>query len=59
MSRLKSGSKLNAPRAEIQVRRKGREVLIRGVLHDRRSDSPVNVDELTAAVAHALREALK
>jgi hypothetical protein len=60
MSDIKtSGSKLNPARAEIRARREGRELLIRGVLHHRRSATPINVDELTAVIAQALREALK
>ena len=58
MSNIGSGSKLNGARAEIKARREGREILIRGVLRDRRARS-INIAELTAAVAQALREALK
>lgn len=55
----KVGPKLNGARAEIKARREGRSVLIRGVLHDPRAEPPINVDELTAVIAQALREALK
>jgi len=50
---------LNAPRAEIKARRDERELLIRGVFPGRGSEPAINVDELTAAIAQALREALK
>ena len=55
----KTGLKLNAARTEIKARREGREVLIRAVLHDRSAEQTVNVDELTTAIAQALREALR
>jgi len=58
-SNVVSGSKLNAPRAEIKARRDERELLIRGVFPGRGSEPAINVDELTAAIAQALREALK
>ena len=57
-TKINSGSKLNRARLEIKARREGRELLIRGVLHGRGA-APIGVDELTAAVAQALREALK
>ena len=59
MKKIGSGPKLNHARLEIKARRDGRELLIRGVLHHRRAQPPIDVDELTAAIGQALRETLK
>ena len=59
MTKIDSGSKLNRARAEIKARRQGRELVIRGKLDHRRAQPPIDVDELTAAIAQALRETLK